>query len=185
MEDCTLVVVLKAYLQLHKFYIMSLCILNLCCNRMILCVAFGGGKHYIILWVQTLRNGSLKAKRWIMVLLVWMRTVTMFLTSWYPDLYKVPSRTESRLVFLVNVCVCVCTQSCVTLCNPRDCGPPGLHFPGKNTGVGCYFLLQGIFLTQGLIEPTSLRSPMLSGRSLQLAPSGKPKPSCHITLTCK
>ena len=23
-------------------------------------------------------------------------------------------------------------------------------FPGKNTGVGCYFLLQGIFLTQGL-----------------------------------
>ena len=25
---------------------------------------------------------------------------------------------------------------------PRD-------FPGKNTGVGCYFLLQGIFLTQG------------------------------------
>ena len=23
-------------------------------------------------------------------------------------------------------------------------------FPGKNTGVGCPFLLQGIFLTQGL-----------------------------------
>ena len=23
------------------------------------------------------------------------------------------------------------------------------HFPGKNTGVGCYFLLQGIFPTQG------------------------------------
>ena len=24
------------------------------------------------------------------------------------------------------------------------------YFPGKNTGVGCYFLLQGIFLTQEL-----------------------------------
>ena len=24
-------------------------------------------------------------------------------------------------------------------------------FPGKSTGVGCHFLLQGIFLTQGLI----------------------------------
>ena len=24
-------------------------------------------------------------------------------------------------------------------------------FPGKNTGMGCHFLLQGIFLTQGLI----------------------------------
>ena len=23
-------------------------------------------------------------------------------------------------------------------------------FPGKNTGVGCHFLLQGIFLAQGL-----------------------------------
>ena len=57
--------------------------------------------------------------------------------------------------------------------------------PGKNTRVGCYFLLQGIFLTQGLIEPTSLRSPTLAGRSLPLAPSGKPKLSCHITLTCK
>ena len=34
------------------------------------------------------------------------------------------------------------------------CSPAGfsLHgdFPGKNTGVGCYALLQGIFLTQGL-----------------------------------
>ena len=33
--------------------------------------------------------------------------------------------------------------------------PPGLYlcpwdFPGKKTGVGCHFLLQGIFLTQGL-----------------------------------
>ena len=32
--------------------------------------------------------------------------------------------------------------------------PPGSFcpwdFPGKNTGVGCYFLLQGIFPTQGL-----------------------------------
>ena len=24
------------------------------------------------------------------------------------------------------------------------------NFPGKNTGVGCHFLLQGIFLNQGL-----------------------------------
>jgi len=29
-----------------------------------------------------------------------------------------------------------------------DCRPPGS--PGKNTGVGGHFLLQGIFLTQGL-----------------------------------
>ena len=37
---------------------------------------------------------------------------------------------------------------------PMDCSLPGSSshgiFPGKNTGVGCHFLLQGIFPTQGL-----------------------------------
>ena len=34
--------------------------------------------------------------------------------------------------------------SCLTFCDPMDCSPPG-----KNTGVGCHDLLQGIFPTQG------------------------------------
>ena len=35
-------------------------------------------------------------------------------------------------------------QSCPTLCDPRDGSPPGPPWdsPGKNTGVGCHFLLQ-------------------------------------------
>ena len=37
-------------------------------------------------------------------------------------------------------------QSCLTLCEPRDGTPPGSPHPwdslGKNTGVGCHFLLQ-------------------------------------------
>ena len=36
-------------------------------------------------------------------------------------------------------------QSCPTLCDPIDGSPPGsssLGSPGKNTGVGCHFLLQ-------------------------------------------
>ena len=36
-------------------------------------------------------------------------------------------------------------QLCPTLCDPIDGGPPGSHpwdSPGKNTGVGCHFLLQ-------------------------------------------
>ena len=44
-------------------------------------------------------------------------------------------------------------ESCLTLCDPTDCKPTGLPhpwtFPGKSTGVGCHFLLQGIFPTQG------------------------------------
>ena len=40
------------------------------------------------------------------------------------------------------------------LCDPMDYSMPGSSvywiFPGRNTGVGCHFLLQGIFSTQGL-----------------------------------
>ena len=46
------------------------------------------------------------------------------------------------------------TQSCLTLCIPMHYRPPGSSVhgdsPGKNTGVGCHALLQGIFPTQGL-----------------------------------
>ena len=45
------------------------------------------------------------------------------------------------------------TQLCPTLCDPMDCSLPGSSPHGilqaKSTGVGCHFLLQGIFPTQG------------------------------------
>ena len=44
-------------------------------------------------------------------------------------------------------------QSCPTVCDPTACSPPGSSVPGdspgKNTGVGCHALLQGIFPSQG------------------------------------
>ena len=47
---------------------------------------------------------------------------------------------------------CSVAQSCPTFFNRMDSNPPGssLHgiFPGKNTGAGCHFILQEIFLTQ-------------------------------------
>ena len=49
--------------------------------------------------------------------------------------------------------LCIVTQSCPILCNPMGYSPPGSSVhgdsPGKNTGVGCYALLQGIFPAQG------------------------------------
>ena len=49
--------------------------------------------------------------------------------------------------------VCLVVQSCPTLCEPMGYSPPGSSVhgdsPGKNTGVGCHALLQGIFPTQG------------------------------------
>jgi len=49
--------------------------------------------------------------------------------------------------------MCLVAQSCLTVCNPMNCSPPGSSIhgdsPGKNTEVGCYALLQGTFPTQG------------------------------------
>ena len=70
------------------------------------------------------------------------------------------SNNGRQLNFYISFCiqsvvthsfVCMSAQSCLTLCNPMDCSPPGSsvhrNFPDKNTEVGCYFLLQGIFPT--------------------------------------
>ena len=43
----------------------------------------------------------------------------------------------------------------------------------KNSGVSYYFLLQGIFLTQGL-SPQSPTAPALAGGFFTMEPSGKP-----------
>ena len=62
------------------------------------------------------------------------------------------------------VIVCMRAQLCTTLSDPRNGSPPGSSVHGilQATVVGCHFLLQGIFLTQGL-ESLSLVSPTLAG----------------------
>ena len=57
-----------------------------------------------------------------------------------------------KYLILVTVC-CAKSISCVPLFEtPSDCSPPGssvhVDSPGKNSGVGCHALLQGIFPTQ-------------------------------------
>ena len=69
----------------------------------------------------------------------------------------------------------MCDQSCLTLCDPMDCSLPGSSVhgdsPSQNTGVGCRFLLQGIFLPQG--SSLSLVPPALAGRFFTAALPGK------------
>ena len=87
------------------------------------------------------------------------------------------------MLVCVSACVCVHVLSCVQLS-----APSALYFakllcpwdsPGKNTGVGCHFLLQGIFLTQG----SNLCLLHYQVDSYPLAPSGKPhQPSRIIQL---
>ena len=77
----------------------------------------------------------------------------LFQSSWIVG-YKVGTRVQDALHLMMCCAVlCLVTLSCPTLCNPMDCSPPGpsVHgdSPGKNTGVGCHVLLQGIFPSQG------------------------------------
>ena len=69
-------------------------------------------------------------------------------------------RSESRCFFSLHVSAqlllgffwfVLVTKSCLTL----------FDIPGKNIGVDCHFLLQGIFLTQG----SNLLSPAVAGFS--------------------
>ena len=80
--------------------------------------------------------------------------------------------------FIVNTQCVLVTQSCPTLCAPIDCScqaPLSMEFSGQNTGVGCHFLLQSIFPTQGSNQG------LLHCRqsSLPPEPPGKPKYSIH------
>ena len=79
---------------------------------------------------------------------------TQVITEYWVELPVLYNRCLLVIYFLYELLV---TQSCPILCNAMDCRLPGssVHggFPGKNTGVGCHFLLQGIFLTQGSVSP--------------------------------
>ena len=69
------------------------------------------------------------------------------------------------------------TQLCPTLCDPRDCSPPGssVHgiFQARILGGVCHILLQGIFQTQGW-NSHLLHLLHWQAGSLPLTPPGKP-----------
>ena len=98
---------------------------------------------------------------------IWVRSQEVSLFQLAP---QNPLPTPLVPSLCVCVCVCVCVQllqSCQTLCSPMDCSPPVLlcpwDSPGKNTGVGCHSLLQGIFLTQ---DPTCASCLSCIGRQI-------------------
>ena len=76
--------------------------------------------------------------------------------------------------------ICVYAQSCMTLCDSVARLLCPCNFPGKSTGMGCHFLLQGIFLIQGsnsrLLhwQADSFFFFFLAGWFFITAPPGKP-----------
>ena len=76
----------------------------------------------------------------------WVRKIP-WRRKWQPTPVFLPEKSHGvHVAWRATVHAFLVVQSCSTLCNSMNC--PG-NFPGKNTGVGCHFLLWGIFLTQG------------------------------------
>ena len=86
------------------------------------------------------------------------------LTAWWPNWTRDTCCHSSKnwpqihgskqTLELSNACMhAKSLQSCPTLCDPMNNSLPGFFCPwdslGKNSAVGCCFLLQGIFPTQG------------------------------------
>ena len=98
-------------------------------------------------------------KQHLYLWLLWLNRLNYILL--HGLLFKVPLTVDmvSEELIILECCrsnmaslhVCLVTQSCLTLCNPMDCSLPSSSdhgdSPGKNTGVGCHALLQGIFPT--------------------------------------
>ena len=78
-------------------------------------------------------------------------------SSWTEGDESIRKRQEQSLGFSCiapRLYCCLAAKSCLTLLGHHGLEPLRRHhpwnFPGMNTRVGCHFLLQGIFPTQGL-----------------------------------
>ena len=85
--------------------------------------------------------------------------------------------TLIQISFNLAAAAAALLQSCPTHSDAMDCKPTRLlcpwDSPGRNTGVGCHTLLQGIFPTQGS-NPHLLCLLLWQAGSLLLASPGKP-----------
>ena len=70
-------------------------------------------------------------------------------------------------------CGCVCAQSCLTLCDPMDCSPPGSSVHGFSQARILEWV--AIPLSRGSSDPgMELTSPALAGGFFTTAPPGNP-----------
>ena len=94
----------------------------------------------------------------IPVRICWACTICQSCSAFIPSLggmfiflVRPPSLREGSYLSLSYICLIA--KLCPTLLQPHGLYPARLlcpwDFPGKNTGEGCHFLHQGIFLTQG------------------------------------
>ena len=103
------------------------------------------------------------------------------------------SNRERQILYVIDAAKSL--QSCPTLCDPIDGSPPGSpgpwDSPGKNTGVGCHFLLQCVKVKS---ESEVSQSCLTLCDPIDGSPPGSPGPwdspgrntgeGCHFLLQC-
>ena len=67
---------------------------------------------------------------------------------WLTRFIQWPEFAEGITTNSLKVKLLTVEYSCLTLCDPIDCSLYPWNTPGKNTGMSCHSLLQGIYLTQ-------------------------------------
>ena len=119
----------------------------------------------------------------------WMRFILLCFSRYvYRTLQAIPSSVCMfiNLPLYKHIFVVFSLSVMSSSLPPMDCSPPGSSYlwdvPGKNTGVGCYFLLQGIFLTQGS-NPHFLHLLHWQVSPLPLTSPGKPHVTTLISYT--
>ena len=139
---------------------------------------------------QPLKDWNLSAKQY-----AWFSHISIYLSIYLSIYTHISTHLSIYLYTCMQVCHVINTQTiinkwkllkcmhakslqlCQILCNPIDWSLPSSSVhgdsPGKNTGVGCHALLQGIFLTQES-NPWVLYLLYLQVGSLPLAPPEKP-----------
>ena len=79
--------------------------------------------------------------------------INVYYFTIYLDIEILSYLSHFPILFSLIVLHCSIAQACPNSLQPHGLQPTRLlftwNFPGKNTSVGCHFLLQGIFLTQG------------------------------------
>ena len=99
------------------------------------------------------------------------------LASWSPSLTHVSFSVRN-----IHASVLSRFSSVELLATPPDCSPPSSSVHGilqAKSGVGCYFLLQGIFPTQGS-NPRLFHLLHWQVGSLPLGPPRKPTSWCYF-----
>ena len=79
--------------------------------------------------------------------------ITWEISEHQPKTSEVTYVCKDLHVYVLLLVLCLVVKLCLMLLQPHGLQPTRLHcpwdFPGKNTGLGCRFLLQGIFPIQG------------------------------------